>query len=142
MAVLVMFLFVAFHPDENVLPLICFMVAIIALSLVAQISATYRWGRGEQVNTRYNGRPYLMRLFSRWSELTIKRLEPYIVLILGWGIHHFNHSLGSFLITAAIGLGVRVGIEYRMIRSTAMDMSDGMIQQKIALENLRNLQRR
>jgi hypothetical protein len=137
-----MFLFVAFHPGENVLPLESFMIAVTALSAIAQISATVRWLRGEQINTRYNGRPYLMWLLPRWNEITIKWLEPYPVLMLGWGIHRFNHSLGAFLMTAAFGLGIRVAIERRMVRTSVMDMSDALIQEKTALESLRNMQRR
>jgi hypothetical protein len=141
-ALLLMFLFVAFHPGENCLPLICFMIAVIALGLVAQISALLRKWRGEQGHSRYSGRPYAMWLAPFVSEMAIKRLEPFVVLMAGWGIHHINHPLGSFLIAAAVGLGVRIGSEHRGNYARVMDMNDALIEQRIAMNNLRNMQRR
>jgi hypothetical protein len=141
-AVLLMVLWLTCYPAQNVVPLTCFLIGVIALSIIAQTSATFRWWRGKKTNTRYNGKPYAMWLLPHWKEVTIKRLEPVLALLLAWVIHHFNHPLGTFLITSAIGLGIRVAVEHRMIRELAMDMNDAMIQQKIALETLRNMQRR
>jgi len=140
-AFVVMFLFLFCYQGQNCLPLLVFMIAFVSFCVVAQIGAMVRWWRGEEMNTRYNGKPYLMWLLP-WGEITIKRLEPFIMLFLGFGVHHLNHALGSFLITAAFGLVIRVSLEYRLIRTQAMDMNDAMIQQKIALENVRNMQRR
>ena len=141
-AVLLMFLFVAFHPGENVLPLICFMIAVIPLSIFAQISATVRHWRGERILSRYNGRPYVMWLLPHVNEVTIKRLEPFVALVAGCVIHHFNHTLGAFLITAAFSLGVRIGIEHHVNWTRSMDMNDAIIEQTMAMEGIRKLQRR
>jgi hypothetical protein len=141
-AVLLMLLFVAFHPGENVRPLTCFTIAVIPLSITAQIIATVRHWRGEQMHSRYNGTPYAMWLLPRWSEVAIKRLEPFIALIVGCGIHHFNHPLGAFVITAAISLGIRVGIEHRGNWTRSMDMNDAIIEQTMAMEDAHKLQRR
>jgi hypothetical protein len=140
-ALLLMFLFVAFHPDENVTPLICFMFAVVPLSIVAYISANRRLRRGEECHSRYTGRPYLMWLFPRWSEVTIKRLEPILVWAVGGIIHHFNHPLGSFVIAAAVGVAVRVGFEHRGNYVRTMNMNDAFIEQKIAMDSARKMRR-
>lgn len=137
-ALLLMFLFVAFHPDENVLPLICFMIAVVPLSIVAHISAKLRHWRGEQNHSRFNGRPYAMWVLPRWNEVTIKRLEPIMAWVVGAIIYHFNHPLGSFMVSAATGLAVKVATEYRGNRARNMDVSDALIEQRVAMEGMRN----
>ena len=64
-AVLIIFLFAGFHPDENCTPLTCLMVATILLSLGAQIIAKVRQWRGQSVHSRYSGRPFLFCTFSQ-----------------------------------------------------------------------------
>lgn len=141
-ALLLMFLFVAFHPDENCRFLVGFMIAVAALGSVAQISAMMRQRRGQASHSRYAGRPYLMWALPNWSEITIKRLEPIVIWAAGGVIHHFNHPLGSFLIASAVGLGIKVGAEYRGMRARSLDISDALISQKISIERVRNGQRR
>ena len=141
-AVVIMFLFAAFHPGENCWPLGCFMVAVVALSIVAGISAMLRQLRGEMSHSRYTGTPYALRLLPRWSEVTIKRLEPFLVWGAGGMIHHFNHPLGSFLIAAAVGLGVKVGLEYQGIRTRHLDMNDALISHRISMKEVRSVARR
>jgi hypothetical protein len=142
MAVLLMFLFLAFHPHDNCRPLFWFMIAVIALSTVAQISAWRRQRRGEPSHSRYNGRPHLMSLFPRMSEVTIKRLEPAMSLAASLVIHHFNHPLGSFLIMASMCLGICVGLEHSARRERALDMNDALIDQQNDAAFARSLQRR
>jgi hypothetical protein len=133
-----MFLFVGFHPNDNGAPLFCFMIAIILLSIIAQIIAMVRRRRGAPCHSRYNGRPYLICLL-RCSEATIKRWEPLIALMSGWVLHRFNHPLGSFLITAAFSLAIKVGLERIGIRERALDTSDALVEQTLAMESVRNL---
>jgi hypothetical protein len=139
MVVLLMFLFMAFHPNDNCRPLFWFMIAVIALSIVAQISAWRRQLRGVPSHSRYNGRPYLLSLFPCVSEVTIKRLEPVMALAASWVIHHFNHPLGSFLIMASMCLGIRVGLEYSALRERALDMNDSLIDQQNAAASARSM---
>jgi hypothetical protein len=141
-ALLIMFLFVAFHPDENVIPLIANMVAVVALSIIAYISAKLRLRRGQECNSWYTGRPHLCRLFPRRRETTIKRLEPFLALAAGAAIYHFNHPLGSFVIAAAIGIAVRVGVEYRDMQARALDVNDAIINQKITFDMAHRTKRR
>jgi hypothetical protein len=56
--------------------------------------------------------------------------------------HHFNHALGSFLIAAAVGLGITVGIEYRGLRARHLDLNDSLISQRITMQGVRNAPRR
>ena len=137
-ALLIMFLFVAFHPGENCWPLGCYMLAFVALSIAARIIAMLRLWRGEMVNSRYTGTPYALRLLPCFSEVTIKRLEPFAVLAVGGMIHLFNHPLGSFLIAAGVGMGVKVGIDYRGLRARHLDMHDALISHQISMEEVRS----
>jgi hypothetical protein len=141
-ALLVMFLFVAFHPDENVRPLIWFMIAVVPLSIAAQISATLRLWRGQQSHTRYSGRPYAMWVFPYWNEVTIKRLEPIVTWVVGAIIYRFNHPLGSFVVCAATGVAVKIATEFRGNRTRNLDMSDAVIDQRIAMEGMRGVEGR
>jgi hypothetical protein len=140
-ALLLMFFFAGFHPDENCVPLTCLMVATILLSLVAQIIAKVRQRRGALVHSRYSGRPYLVKLVPL-SEVTVKRLEPLLAFGAGWIVHVFNHPLGSFLVIAAICLAIRVGIDRIGSSERALNINDSMIEQTMALESVRNLRAR
>jgi len=140
-AVLVMFLFAGFHPDENCTPLSILMVTTIGLSVVGQIIAIIRRWRGVAVHSRYGGRPYVAKLVP-CSEVTIKRLEPLLAFGAGWAIHVFNHPLGSFVVAAAICVAIRVCIDRIGSGERALNMNDAMIEQTMALESLRNLRGR
>jgi hypothetical protein len=140
-AVLVMFFFAGFHPEENCLPLTCLMIATILLGVIAQIIANVRRWRGALVHSRYPGRPILMKLIP-WSEKTIKRLEPLLAFGVGWIVHVFNRPLGSLLVTAAICLAIKVGIDRVGSSERALDINDAMIEQTMALESVRNLRGR
>jgi len=138
-AMLLMFLFMAFHQGENVAPLQWLMFATMILGVIAYIDAYRRWKQGEEIHTRYSGRPYLMWLFPSANEITIKVIEPFLVLVLAGFIHHFNHALGSFLILGAVGTGVKAGLQRRGLLNGAMNMRDAMIDQKVTLNTVRNL---
>jgi hypothetical protein len=137
-AALLMFLFMAFHPNDNGVPLFCYMMVVILLSVIAQILATVRNRRRAVCHSRYNGRPYLMWLLP-WSEATIKRLEPFIPFTLGWFLHRFNHPLGSFLIASAICLAITVALERIGNRERKLDMNDALVSQTIALQSVRDV---
>ena len=140
-ALLLMFVFAGFHPDENCVPLICLMAATILLSVVAQIIAKVRQHRGARVHSRYSGRPYAARLLP-FSEVTIKRLEPLVAFGAGWIVHVFNHPLGSFLVAAAICLAIKLGIDRIGSSERALNTNDAMIEQTMALESVRNMRSR
>jgi hypothetical protein len=137
-AALVMFVFVCCHPHDDQRPLTCFMIAAIVLSIVAQIIASIRYYRGGRELSRYNGTPYAVWLFPR-SEVAIKRLEPVVALLIGGAIHHFNHPLGAFLITAAFCQGIRVGLDRIGRRTRDLDMNDALVEQQMAMEDVRGV---
>ena len=141
-AVLVMIFFFPCYPNDNCQPLFLFMLAVIVLSTIARISAQLRHWNGEVSNSRYSGTPYAMRFLPGLREITIKRIEPWIALLAGFFIHIVDHPIGAFVMTASIGLGVRVGIEYRGLRTRTMNIQDQLIDQKIVLEMARGAQRR
>jgi hypothetical protein len=141
-AVLLMWIFVVFHHDENCIPLLCYAGLVVLLSIIAQISALVRYWHGERIHTKYDGEPYLAWVLPRWNEQTIKRLEPFLAIFAGCVIHHFNHGLGSFVITAAICQGIRVGSEYYGKRTSSMDMNDAIIEQTMAAQEFRGIRRR
>jgi hypothetical protein len=136
-AALLMFIFMAFHSNDNGAPLFCYMMAVILLSIIAQIVATVRDRRRAVFHSRYNGQPYLMWLLP-WSEATIKRLEPFIPFTLGWCLRRFNHPLGSFLIAGAICLAITVALERMGNRERKLDINDALVSQTIALRSVRD----
>lgn len=140
-ALLLMFLFAASHSHESGMPLGIFMLAVLLLGITAQIITWVRQWGGEKTHSRYTGRPYAAWLWPR-SEVTIKRLEPVAALLAGFGIHHLNRGLGAFVMTAAVGLGITVSIQYRSIWTRALDMNDAIIEQSMSAERVRVMQRR
>jgi hypothetical protein len=140
-SVLIMILFVVFHSNDNCRPLTLFLVAVIPLSIVAQISATIRTRRGERLHSKYNGRPRIMVLVPRWNEITVKRLEPFVALLIGWAIHSVNHPLGAFVMTSAICLGLITAASYTADHTRALDLNDAIIEQETAAESLRRTTR-
>lgn len=140
-AVLIMFGFVACHPNDDCRPLAYFMVAVILLSIIAYTLAMIRTWRGIKSHTRYNGRPYLTWILP-FSEITVKRLEPFLGLMGGWIIHRFNQPLGSFVLASALALWIKVGLENFGSRARALDINDALVEQNMALESVRKMQRR
>lgn len=134
-ALLLMAVFVGFHPNDNAAPLGFVMVGTVALSLLAFAIAKIRQWRGARVHSRYNGRPYLMWL-SPFSESTVKRIEPLMAFAIGWMIYCVNHPLGSFLVLASICQGIRVMLERIRNSEQALDINDALIEQSNSLETV------
>jgi len=138
-AVLLMFVFAGFDANENSLPLFGLIIATVLLTVIAQICCRFRNRRGFNLHSRYSGRPYATKLVN-WSETNIKRLEPLLACGIGCIVHVcFNHPLGSFLIVAAICMWITVGIDRMVSGDRALDMNDQMIEQRVAMENLRDM---
>jgi len=136
-AVLVMFLFVAFHPGDNLMPLTVFMVAVIPFSIIAHVSAKIRLRQGVTLHSRYNGRPRLMRLLP-FSEITVKRLEAPLAFIISFAIRAVNHPVGDYLMASAAALALITGQRHLADSTRALDLNDSVIEQKIAAEKVRN----
>jgi hypothetical protein len=140
-AVLLMYAFGMFYTVDNRMPLFVLMIATAILCVVAQVSAMVRQGRGECCHSRYNGRPYAMA-FLPISELRMKRIEPSLVLGLGWVVHHWNHPLGSFVMTSAFCQGFRMVAEFIFTRTRALDLNDALAEQTVAMQSVRRTRRR
>jgi hypothetical protein len=136
-ALILMFLFAGFHPQDDGAPLGCFMVFTIIAGTVAFLVAKVKQRRGAMVHSRYNGRPYFMCV-SPFSETTVKRIEPFIAFALGLIIDFANAPLGSFVMTASVLLALRVAFEHVGKTERALDINDALIEQGQAMENLRN----
>jgi hypothetical protein len=136
-AVVLTLLFLAFHPNDDCVPLALFLIAIIASSILAHVSAIVRLRNGESIHSRYNGRPYLLRLLP-FSEMTVKRLEAPLALIMSCFFCAVNRPLGEYLIISAGALAIITGGNYMADRTRALDLNDSVIEQKIAAEKVRN----
>lgn len=140
-AVLLMFLFAMFYTNDNCTPLFVLTIATAVLCVIAHVSAMVRHGRGEGCHSRYNGRPYAMAFFPI-SEVRMKRIEPSLVLVLGWVVHHWNHPLGSFLMLSASCQGFRMVAEFIFTRTRALDLNDALAEQTVAMQAVRRTRRR
>jgi hypothetical protein len=140
-AVVVIYLFAMFYTYDNQTPLFVLMMATAVLAVIAHVSALVREGRGELCHTRYAGRPYAMAVFPI-SELRMKRIEPLLVLAIGWLVHRWNYPLGAFLMTSAWCQGFRMVVEFLFTRTRARDLNDSMAEQALAMQAVRRTGRR
>ena len=140
-AVLVIYLFAMWNPYDNQTPLFVLMVVTAVLAVVAHLSAMAREARGELCHTRYAGRPYAMALFPI-SELRMKRVEPLLVLAIGWLLHRWNYPLGAFVMTSGWCQGFRMVVEFLFNRTRALDLNDSLAEQAIAVQAVRRTRRR
>jgi hypothetical protein len=134
-ALLMMALFVGFHPNDNPAPLGFFMLGTVLLSVLAFAIGKIQQWRGVPIHSRYTGRPYLMWFLRFLSESTVKRIEPLIVFVFGVVIHCVNSPLGSFLMVASVCLGLRVMFERIRRNEQALDINDALIEQSSALQS-------
>jgi hypothetical protein len=140
-AILVMYVFAICYANDNKSPLLWLTLITALLALFAYISAVLRERRGEFFHSRYNGRPWVMSLFPI-SEERLKRCEPLLIVVAGWGLHHWNCPLGSFVITAGACHGLRVILSYLANRGRTLDFNDAMAEQTVAIQAIKRMRRR
>jgi hypothetical protein len=134
-------LFAAFCPRNEVLPLLVYLGVYTLLWIVAQLWAWYRRLRRKiEGHTRYSGIPHLMRLFPWCRETTIKRLEPFLVILIGYSIHHVNGPLGDFLMTAGGAFVLTATLQIAAERERVLDMNDAVASQRVTANSFRGLQ--
>jgi hypothetical protein len=135
-----MYLFASSYTYSSRRPLLVLTALIALLAIVAQISAVIREGGGRLCHSRYNGRPWAIAILPM-SEARMKRCEPLLLVLCGWGLHHLNYPLGSFVITAGACYGVRVVLEYLVTRRRTLDLKDAMAEQSVAMQAMNRIRR-
>jgi hypothetical protein len=140
-AVLGMYLFTGFCTYDNRTPLLALTAIVALLAIMAHGSAMLRERRGNLGHTYYNGRPWATAILPI-SEGHMKRIEPLLLIVSGWGIYHLNCPLGSFVITAGACYGIRVLLESLVARRRTLDLNDSMAEQAIAMQTMNRSRRR
>jgi len=125
--------------DCNVLPMEIFGGGFVVLCVVGWMSAVARRCLGRaQPHTHYPGRPILMRILPL-GELTIKRLEPFIVFGLGYATNHRNAPLGIYLMVAAVCLFICNTLAARRERLHTLQMHNSVVEQSVRAERFRDI---
>ena len=139
LAVPIILIFTSLLGDKyNVVPLMCFLVAYIVMALAWKAWAVYRRKSGKPpIHSRYTGTPYLKRLLPRWSELTVKKLEPFIVVLIGSAVLKINVPLGIYLVASGIGLGFSLAISELIALAKLLDQIDATIEQEQSAAELK-----
>jgi hypothetical protein len=142
-ACLVLLILPIFFPHDDCRPLLWFLLAYLIVCFAIRIETTVRRRRGTlPAHTRYNGWPFLMRLFPRAKEVTIKRfVEPLLVCAVGMGVIAHNQPLGFYLMAAGFSLAMTNSLYVAQQRVRAMDMNDAVISQSDVAERFRDMHR-
>jgi hypothetical protein len=141
--VLVIFGFLAFFPDDNQTPLICFLAAYAVVWLVGMIAMGIRCWRGpDTLHSSYTGDPYVRRLLPTMKEETVKTLESLTVFGVGFWVACLNRPLGDYLMLASTLMFLRGVLLVSRLRAEATEMNDMMIEQKIVAARVRDMQGR
>jgi hypothetical protein len=138
---LLMWVFGLCYTSDNRTPLLAFTALIAALSVIARISAMIRERRGKLCHSRYNGRPWALTVLPI-SELRMKLVESWLLILGGWGLHHLNVPLGSFVMASAACYSLRTAMEHLANRTRTLDFTDALTEQTIAMQAMRRVRRR
>jgi hypothetical protein len=141
LGVLLILFFTMWFPPQTVLPMEWFALAYGACWLVAVVNAAIRYWLGlDKMHSRYNGYPHLCRLLPTWKESSVKYLEAWGAILVGFGVHHLNQPLGDYLMLAATFVLLRgYGLAAQQ-RSRAVDLNDSVIEQRMVAEQFRGMQ--
>lgn len=141
LGILVILLFAGIIPAPGSWGLILFLLAYLKACLVARAGIVWRRVRGEEFeHTLYSGQPWLMKVFPRLNELTIKRvIEPMAVFVVAAAIMNFIPALGLYLLMAAIALGISVNHTEGEERRRAQMMNDAVIDAQQRAERFRSM---
>lgn len=140
-AVLVIFFSTAFWRDENIAPVLLFLLAYLVACGIARFAVMARVkSGGAQIHTYYTGAPRIMRWVGSMSEETVKRIvEPMLVFLIGALVLQANVPLGTYLMLAAGGLFASVNLAAGFDRTRALDMHDAYLDQCNAAERFREM---
>ena len=66
-------------------PMMYFLVAYLAMCIVARLGVVARRRRGEYGHSQYTGRPLIMWLLPGWDEVKVKaNAEPLLIIVIGF----------------------------------------------------------
>ena len=116
-----------------------FLLAYLKACVVARAGVLWRKLKKQEFNhTMCSGWPYLMRVFPRWTELTVKRyVEPLLVVVIAIPFLYFIPALGFYLLLAAGALFVTVDQTEVEARRRAELMHDAVIEATQQAERFR-----
>ncbi len=124
----------AFFPHDNLTPMYCFWLLFILGCARQRLSSL----RGDRGHSRYTGEPSLQRLFPKCGEIVVKKtIEPLFVIVAGLFCLDLSQALGSYLITAGIGLGVSVGLGEAVNKAKVRELNDARLEQQSVIDRFR-----
>lgn len=138
---IVLVVFPALFTGQDPTPMMVMAAAFVFMCAVVRSKAMRRHARGEpEEHSYYNGRPGLMAIFRRSSELSVKSvLEPVLTGLTGMFLMEWNRPLGVYLAVAAIGMIVSMKACERVERARALDMNDAFLEQRRTAESWRRM---
>jgi hypothetical protein len=139
--VLTMYIFAICYTNDDRTPLLWLTLITALLVIFAYLWAVLRERRGQVCHSYYNGRPWVLSLLPV-SEEWMKRAEPLLIVVAGWGLHHWNCPVGSFIVTAGACHGFRIIVQYLSTRGRTLDFNDAMVEQTVAMQALKRMRRR
>jgi hypothetical protein len=132
------FLFMGFGAPHSPFPMMIFGAAYILMLASVRIERLGAEARGELRHSRYNGEPRLWRLFPKLDEITIKsKVEPLLVMVVGFVTLAFAPPLGCYLIVSAIALGISVSQVVAYDNAKAMQAVDNMLDSRMHTQRVR-----
>lgn len=143
-AILVMFFFPVFFPDQDARPMLRFLGAYILMCGWVRLRVAGRVRGGKRcrphVHTLYTGRPWISSLLGRSSELAVKRgIEPMFVFLGGVMLVPVSEPLGAYLMVASFGLLASVNLNVNFERTRALDLNDAFLDQRSLADRFRGM---
>jgi hypothetical protein len=137
---LIILFFGAFINVPGTNGLMMFLMAYLFVCLVARVQIDRRKRRGlDPQHSRYTGWPYLMSVFPRCSELTVKRfIEPALVVTVAALVMNFVPALGLYLMMAGGVLFTMVNYDEAEERRRIQSMQDSIIDASQRAERFRS----
>lgn len=117
--------------------LIWLLVLWFAALVVQRIITISQQLRGLRQHSRYAGYPGVTRaLFPAMTEeLALQRMEPVVCGVIGLVLLAIVPTIGGFVLTGAVSLAVKTGIEHAAQRRTLQQWRDAEIEQQVLLED-------
>jgi len=138
--VVVMLGFAIHFADQDLRPLMGFMLIYgVRWLVVAIVTAIRYWSGKDMQHSQYNGEPYLWRFLSNWKETSFKHLEGLVLILLGYGVRCLNRPLGDYLMIASSMAFLRVYNLVAQQRERAIAMNDRTIETQIVADRFRDM---
>lgn len=139
-ALVAMFIWLSMFPGHDTRPMMMFMSLYFGACVLARVSIFRRRKRGPAVHSLYTGRPWLMAIVPKLSEISVKRyIEMPLAFLGGVFLLPVNQPLGSYVMAASIALIACVDADLEADRRRAQDMYDGYLDQQNVAERFRRM---